>query len=422
MNYLFIHRRCPGPFEHIAATMGARPGNSVYFLAEHVRPDLPLHGVQSGVVLVPGIGAASGPMEREALMHLRRAESFALAMRNLRDNGFRPDVLCCEADGGAAHFAREIFPEAQRVCRCEWFEEALPEPEKTTPPTDAPDHNAPRPAPEQGAAQALEQAGAAKIRNQYRLCAVTDSDRAYAPTAWQRSRFPAELRDKIAVIPDAVDTVRFAPLMQPGLAPYPEEYPGLAGADEIITYACREFSSTRLFPEFCAALPLVLEHRPGCHVVIMGADAPCDLYDAPALQTWREAVGPAYAPGPGRVHFTGFCPRPVYARLLQASSLHVHTTRPHTLARSLLEALSCGCPVMVQDAPQVLEAVAPGEDALVFSGQSAEEPELLAGAILDALDHPGRLELLRKTARTRILAGRSLRIGLLPLLRLLARN
>ncbi|MDL2266976.1 glycosyltransferase [Desulfovibrio sp. OttesenSCG-928-G15] len=420
MNYLFLHRRCPGPFAAIAQTLAARPGNTVCFLAEHIcQEDAsgPAFGrVQTGIVLVPGVGAAVDSMEKEALAHVRRSESFALGMRELHERGFAPDVVCHEADAGVAHFAREIFPHALLVCRAEWFDTPVRPAPLSAPSAPSGPSSAP---PVPVSLESLDLSGAAKVRDQYRLSALTACDRAYTASQWQRSRFPQELQARMAVIPDAVDTVRFAPLMMPKLPLCPDEYPHLDRAEEIITYACREFSAVRCFDELCAALAPVLRERPGCHAVLMGADAPCDASPDQAFATWRETVQQKYPLPEGRVHFTGYCPTALYTRLLQASSLHVHLTRPYTLSRSLIEALGTGCLVLASGAPQVLEAVTPGENGLILSQDAQDHPERVYAAIMNALDlAPTRLSL-RETARKRALAGRSLRSGLTPLLHLL---
>lgn len=70
---------------------------------------------------------------------------------------------------------------------------------------------------------------------------------------WQQSQFPPELREKISVLHDGVDTSYFKPnpgakLVLPNL--------DLSGVEELVTYVGRGMEPYRGFPEFIEAVAL----------------------------------------------------------------------------------------------------------------------------------------------------------------------
>ena len=55
-----------------------------------------------------------------------------------------------------------------------------------------------------------------------------------------------------------------------------------------------------------------------------------------------------------RVHFVGGLPFNEYVNLLQITSAHVYLTYPFVASWSLLDAMSCGCPIVASSTEPVM--------------------------------------------------------------------
>ena len=122
----------------------------------------------------------------------------------------------------------------------------------------------------------------------------------------------------------------------------------LAPGDEVITFVNRNLEPYRGYHIFMRALPAILDARPDCHVVIVGAEG--SAYGPPSRSgtSYRQRYLDEVADqlDMSRVHFTGTLAHADYVRVLQVSRLHVYLTYPFILSWSMLEAMSAGCLVL----------------------------------------------------------------------------
>ncbi len=116
------------------------------------------------------------------------------------------------------------------------------------------------------------------------------------------------------------------------------------------------------------------------------------LGTGPQLGTFRERVQGIAAP----ITFTGF--REDVPRLLGAADAAMHLSISDTLPHSVLEAMSCGLPVIVSDAASHTEQVVHGEHGLVVP---PAQPESAAQAILELAEDPSRRAEMSVAARRR---------------------
>ena len=98
---------------------------------------------------------------------------------------------------------------------------------------------------------------------------------------------------------------------------------------------------------------------------------------------------------PARVHFVGHLDRAAYLRLLQRSDAHVYLTVPFVLSWSMLEAMSCGCALVLSDTAPVREFADESAAAMV----DMADPGAIAAAVLDAASSAGRSSPRRRRAR-----------------------
>jgi glycosyltransferase involved in cell wall biosynthesis len=129
----------------------------------------------------------------------------------------------------------------------------------------------------------------------------------------------------------------------------------------------------RGFPQFMEAADAVLKKRKDCHVVVAGSERICYGSPRPDGKSWKDAMLEKLDPDRSRLHFVGSLPYGQYKRLLQCSTVHVYLTRPFVLSWSAVEAMACGCAMVVSDTPPVREAFTHGENGMYADFFSAAE-------------------------------------------------
>jgi len=390
MNYLFIHHNYPAQFRHLAATLAARPGNSVFFLSENRNPGIEIPRVQLGLVPVSAPPKDQGQTRYDAELILRRSEAFGRAMLELLRRGFTPDVVYDHCGWGCGLYIPDILPKALRATYCEWyFNHRQPNDLSGLPP-----------------GRRVEAFAPERTRNHCQLDALASCDTAVIPTYWQQAQYPERFHPLLNVLHDGIDTDFFSPCEEPQFYLNVDPPFSLPPGTEIVSYVCRAFEPCRGFPQVMRSLPHLLRLRPDCHVVIMGEDHVS--YDPPRKdgRTWKDVMRQEVDWDESRVHFVGYGIYPAYLRLLRAASLHIYLTRPYVLSWSLLEALSTGCLVLASDTEPVREVISHGENGLLTP---FDDPVALAELAAEALENRERYAHLRQAARQTILARYDLR-------------
>ncbi len=387
LKILFIHPNFPAQFRHVAEALGRDAAHEVVFACTNPRPEWVIPGVrkvQFATRFMPPKGAHRFALHFETVA--AQGEAGYVLCRKLAEAGFVPDVVVAHSGWGSSLFVRDALPRTPFLGYFEWFYRA------------------------QGADVGFDPAEPAndalrmnlRVRN---LSILSDLEACCAgllPTEWQAAQFPSAFRDKLTVCHDGVDTKFFAPLsaeerrrglVLPGL--------DLGGVREIVTYATRGMEPYRGFPQFMEALPDILERRPGAHVVIVGEDRVCYGRPPEGGGTWKSVMLKKLegVPGMDRVHFTGGLPYGQYRQVLQHSMAHVYLTRPFVLSWSLLEAMSCGAPVIASATPPVEEVIASGVNGVLVDFFS---PRAIADAVCGALERPADFVPMRRRARQTI--------------------
>lgn len=394
MRVLFVHQSFPGQYRHLATALAALPGYEVIGLGEQDLDLLP--GVQHVRYPAPeGAGSATHRYLHPMEAAVRRGQAVARAGEALKARGFRPDLVCCHPGWGEGLFLRDVFPDARLLYDFEY-------------------HYAARGADlgfgEDGPAT-LDEAARIRILNANNLLNLDTADWGHTATHWQRSRFPNWAQARMTVQHEGVDTdlARRDPAARFVLP----DGRVLTAADEVITYAARGLEPYRGFPTFMRSLPNILRHRPHAQVVVVGSDTAHYGPGPDGGGSWRDTLQAELGDrlDGARVHFVG----PVHHRellsLFSLSAAHVYLTRPFILSWSLLEAMSCACPIIASATPPVEELVSHGRNGRLVDFHAPDE---LSAGVVATLEQPGCAREWGLAARADIVGGYDLKRICLP--------
>ncbi|WP_461210255.1 glycosyltransferase [Desulfocurvus sp. DL9XJH121] len=355
MRVLLIHPNFPAQLRHVAAALGRDAGNVVVFATKNPRHEWTIPGV-SKVLFTPNGGKDLKTHRLAEPFHeaVLQGEAMHRVAYGLKERGFTPDVIYANSGWGASMYLRDIWPDAPLMCYFEWFYDPRGEDSHFASPPQAPGQ--------------YEPPSLSRTRNSTIFNDLWECDQGLSPTHWQRSQFPENFRDKIAVLHDGVDMDFFSPPNGTGAARRGLALPGLdlTKAEEVVTFAGRGMEPYRGFPQFMKAAEILLKERPGLHVVVAGNDRVCYGPCRTDGKTWKQFMLETLDLDTDRLHFVGSLPYGLYRDLLRATHAHVYLTRPFVLSWSFIEAMACGCPLAASDTSPVREAATHGENALLF--------------------------------------------------------
>jgi glycosyltransferase involved in cell wall biosynthesis len=214
----------------------------------------------------------------------------------------------------------------------------------------------------------------ARCRNAMILLDLQNCDAAYAPTEFQKSRFPAEYLPKIQVIFDGVDrniyhghgeTLR--PPVKSREARTVAGVPVPAGT-RIVTYVSRGFESMRGFDIFIRSAKRIAELYPDVIFIVVGTDRIAYGGDEGYIEgakTFKEWVLAKEQIDASKFAFVGRIKPTDLAILLASTDLHIYLTVPFVLSWSMMDAMSCGAVVLASGTGPVKEMIREGENGLL---------------------------------------------------------
>lgn len=381
MNILFIHQNFPGQFVHLAADLAGHKRNKVVALTIRSNP-APAGVTVRPYTLLRNPAPETHPMLREEEHKILCAEACAAAALQLKREGFVPDLIVAHPGWGEALFIKDVFPHAKLVVYCEYYY-ALEGQDVGFDPEVPP--------------LTFEQRCRLRLRNTNNLLSMELADAAIAPTAWQKSTYPAWAQDKITVIHDGIDLerLRFNPQASLTLAGPGGQF-SFATGDEVLSYVSRNLEPVRGFHIFMRTLPEVLRRRPNAHAIVVGGNEIGYGHQPSGGGSWKDQlldeVGSEL--DMSRVHFVGKVPYQAYLSLLSISRVHAYWTTPFVLSWSFLEAAASGLPVVASDTQPVRE----------FAGlvNATTVPFFDQGAFADRLEERLAHPVVRATAPRRL--------------------
>lgn len=151
--------------------------------------------------------------------------------------------------------------------------------------------------------------------------------------------------DKIVVFPWGVDLRVFSPLE--GSSRIRQQ---LGWEENEILIMTRSFKPIYGIEYFIEALPVVISRRPKARAILVGS--------GPLEGSYRRRIGQLDLER--HVYFAGWVDERDMAAYLNAADIYVTTSLSDGTSCSLLEAMACGLPVVVADAPAYFEWVEDG--------------------------------------------------------------
>lgn len=388
MEILFIHPNFPGQFRRFAAALAREPGMRVYGAGDA--------GWMADTVPLPNIPVIAYPTPEEVSKNthpyarsfdgaVKRGQQIVQTLLTHKRQGLEPDIIIAHPGWGDAFYLRDIFPGATIIGLFEYYYRVRGADVGFDP--EFPMN--------------FDDIFRVRSLNATQLLALESCDIGYCPTDWQRNCFPPHYRQRLHVIHDGIDTHTATPDANAAIT-LPDGSTHRAG-EEILTFVSRNLEPYRGFHIFMRALPLILEARPDCQVIIVGSDGVSYGKQPPAGQTYRQRYLNEIADriDPSRLHFTGHLPYPDYLKVLQVSRAHVYLTYPFILSWSMLEAMSAGCLLIASATASVQEVIADGKNGLLFP---FHEPTALANRATEALSEPDRYLAIREAARQTIIS------------------
>jgi glycosyltransferase involved in cell wall biosynthesis len=383
MNVLFIHNNFPAQFRYVARALGRDPNVNMVAVGSSTARSFPAVELRKYVLNTSDL-SGTHPFARRFDLECQRAEQVLYALSSLVSSGFVPDVILGHPGWGETLPLRIMFPKARFLLYCEFFygdqgRDVDFDPEF----------------PKAG----LDGHIGLKLKNATTLLGLNDADFGISPTEWQRSTFPIQYQDKIAVIHEGVDV----DLVRPNPSAVFQLSSGrqLRRSDEIVTFIARSFEPLRGYHVFMRALPRIMAQRPNAQVVLVGGEGQAYGLPAPHGNSWKSIFlkEVELRIDKSRLHFVGHLPYEEHLKVLQISSAHVYLTYPFVLSWSLLEAMSAGCVVIGSDTAPVQEVITDGTNGLLVPFFDVDG---IADRVIDALAKPSAYRNLGSAARQHV--------------------
>ena len=384
MRILFVHQNFPGQYRHLAAAMAARKGHQVVSLGQNETPPVP--GVTQLRYKPPVSDKTTAhPYLIRTEAHLRQGQAAARAAVQLRERGFKPDLICVHPGWGEGLFLRDVFPQAKMLFYWEYYFHSAGG-DVGFDPSLGP--------------VTLDEAARIRIQNTVQLQQLQVADWGVTPTQWQWSRYPDWARARMSVIHEGIDTRIASP---EGPAEFTlSDGRVLRRGDEVATYGVRNLEPYRGFPQFMRALPVLQRLRPNAQVVVVGGDDVSYGRAPPDGGTWREVM---LREMKGRidltrVHFVGKLPYAHLLSLFRVTGAHLYLTYPFVLSWSALDAMACGAPLLGSSTAPVMEVIEDGVNGRLVDFFS---PDAIGEAMAAMLADPTGQAGIRAAARRTVL-------------------
>jgi glycosyltransferase involved in cell wall biosynthesis len=231
-------------------------------------------------------------------------------------------------------------------------------------------------------------------------------DAAYTPTRFQLETAPPELRHKIRVIFDGMDTEFFQP--RPVQRPVTFRGKTIGPDTRVVTFVSRGLESVRGFDIFMKVAKRICQEVPDVVFLIAGLERTNYGHEAHHIgkQSFKQYVLSQDSYDLDRFHFLGLIPAAELTTLYNLSDLHFYLTVPYVLSWSMIQAMASGCTIVGSATAPVQEALDDGVHGLLADFYDVDG---LTAHALKVLRDPAQFRPLGRAARERVLERYELR-------------
>lgn len=379
MHVAFVHRRGFGQFAALAAHL-AQSGHEVSLVTETVDQRIPAvrvirHRAEPGP-------RANGHMARHLAIadhHVRIGHRVAETFDAMARHGQAPNVVIGHIGWGSMMFVKDALPQVPMLGYCEFFYRAEGA-DIGFAPDDRPD---------------IDTRKRMRLRNVAQLLSLEAMDGGVSPTQWQRSLYPADVRSRIAVCHEGVDTEHFRPDPTASVR-LADQRVLKAGDPPVVTFVARDLEPYRGFPQALEAASKVLRAHPNAVFVFVGGNGVSYGAPPPGGGSWKDHLLASLDIPRDRVFFPGAISHALLRQLYRISAAHIYLTYPFVLSWSVLEAMACGALVIGSDTAPVREIIRSGRNGILVP---FFDTDVLAETIVDVLKNPGGFRPLRVAGR-----------------------
>ncbi len=303
------------------------------------------------------------------------------ACKELKDDGYIPDVIYGHPGWGDMLFVKDIFPNTPIINYCEFYYRG----------TGADVHF-------NSSTINYNTLARTRIKNTHLLSSLESCDYGIAPTKWQQSLHPKEFHEKIMVCHEGIQTSFVTANDSASLTI--NSSLTLDRTTPIITYVARNLEPYRGFPTAMKAIHNVMKTNSSVHAIIVGGDDVSYGRPSSSGKSYREDVLEELDLPLDRIHFLGKVPYDTYLTVLQISTVHLYLTIPFVLSWSLLEAMSAECLIVASDTAPVQEVITHNKNGFLVDIHSVED---IAQSLHHALDQSNDHRHIKQAARETII-------------------
>jgi glycosyltransferase involved in cell wall biosynthesis len=222
----------------------------------------------------------------------------------------------------------------------------------------------------------------------------------YTPTHFQLGLAPAELRHKIRVIFDGLNTEFF----QRRQLARPASFRGLTIPSDtrVVTFVSRGLEAIRGFDIFMQVAKRICQAMPNVVFLVAGEERTNYGHEGHHIgqQSFKQYVLSRDDYDLSRIHFLGRIRADDLATLYNLSDLHVYLTVPYVLSWSLMQAMATECAIVSSATAPVTEVIDHGVHGFLAD---FDDVEGLTEQALAVLRDPPAFRHLGTNARGRVL-------------------
>lgn len=393
MHILYVHQNFPAQFGHIARHLVEQKGWKCTFVSETRA------GVVGGIEKIQyriagGATAQTHFCSRTFENAVWHTDAVYHALKSRPD--IRPDLIVGHSGFGSTLFLEELYPAVPIVNLFEFYYRPHGPDSDMDFRTDL------------GWVNHDVKYLRARCRNAMILLDLQNCTRAYTPTQFQKSRFPAQCQDKLQVIFDGVDRAVYHSYGEQLRSPVAwAQSRTIAGVDvppgtRIVTYVSRGFESMRGFDIFMRSAQRIAELYSDVLFIVVGSERMAYGGDENHIgdhKTFKDWVLARASFDLSRFRFVGRLPPLELGRLLAATDLHIYLTVPFVLSWSMMDAMSCGAVVLASATAPVQEILQDGHNGLLAD---FFDVELFASKAVSVLRDPAAFRPLGRAAEAMI--------------------